>query len=280
MKKESSKFHFPLEIKLESNPLLEAWLEIRWQLESGVVSGFMRDAGFPFALGTFYVSVRDQFKYREDLEASHAPQEMFPYVVRHRFRPGEDEWPLLQLGPGVGTVNFTSPYTWGDFKETALYLREKLLAAYSETELKMQMVALRYRNGVQFEYLSSNILDFLKHNLNTSVTLPIHIPGSGSSVTWPTSMNIVLSFDLLEPGGTGTLRFATGIKRQKHPETGQETENEMLIWQLEVESRDDDAPKLSKEDEFTQWLTSAHNVIHEWFFSLIEGPLYSMYKGG
>ena len=279
MGKTPSKFHFPLEIKLESNPLLEAWLEIRWQLEPGVAPGLKRDAGFPFALAAFYASVRDRFGYREDLDASHAPQGVLPYVVRHRFRSGENEWPLLQLGPGVGTVNFTSPYTWDDFKETALYLRRILLDAYTETELKTQTVTLRYRNGIPFEYHSSDLLSYLKHNLNTSIGLPVHIPGLGNSMTWPTGMNFVLSFDLSEPRGTGTLRFATAVRRQKSPESSQETESEMLIWQLEVESGGDDAPELSKEDEFAQWLISAHNVIHEWFFSLIQGPLYRLYRG-
>jgi hypothetical protein len=49
--KKTPKFHFPLEIKLESNPLIEAWLEIRWQLERDNITQLMRDPGFPFALG-------------------------------------------------------------------------------------------------------------------------------------------------------------------------------------------------------------------------------------
>jgi uncharacterized protein (TIGR04255 family) len=273
------KLHFPADIKLESSPLLEAWLEIRWRLQRDAKTELIRDPGFAFALGVFYKSVEDPFGYREDLEASHAPEDMVPYVVRHRFRPGKGEWPLLQLGPGVATVNFTEPYTWDDFKEKAVYLRNKLLDAYGESGLGAQRLALRYRNGVPFRYGSNNLLDFLDQNLNTSVTLPVHIPGPVSSANWPTSANIVLTFDLQDPRGTGTLRLGTGTRTQQDPKTGQETKDEMLIWQLEVASKGDDAPELVEEDEFTRWLTSAHVVIHEWFFSLLDGPLFKHYKG-
>jgi len=280
MKSMPSKFHFPSEIRLESKPLLEAWLEIRWQLEQGDDSPhFMRDPGFPFALGVFYNSIKGQFGYRKDLEASRAPQDMLPYIVRHRFSRGQGEWPLLQLGPGVATVNFTDSYTWDQFRETALYLREELLDAYGKTELKSQEIALRYRNGVPFEYSSNDLLGFLKQNLNTSITLPSHIPGPVSSAPWPTSANIILTFDLLQPRGMGTLQFPTGIRRQKDPETSREITEEMLMWQLSVTSRDNDAPALDDEDEFTHWLTSAHAVIHEWFFSLIDGTLFRKYAG-
>lgn len=275
MKKE---FHFPSEIKLESNPLLEAWLEIRWQLERDNMTQSMRDPGFPFALGVFFNSVKEEFEYREELPVSLAPEDMLPYVVRHRFRPGKDEWPLLQLGPGVATVNFTEPYTWDLFEEKALYLRRKLLEAYGVMELKPQLVALRYRNGESFEYGSNNLLDFFNEDFNTSITLPAHIPGFVGSVTWPTSANIFFTFDLLEPKGTGTLRLGTG-SRQRTDRTNQEITEQMVMWQLEVASGGNDAPALSEEDEFAHWLSSAHAVIHEWFFSLIDGCLFEKYKG-
>jgi uncharacterized protein (TIGR04255 family) len=274
-----TEFHFPLEIELESNPLLEAWLEIRWQLEHDKITQLPRDPDFSFALGVFFNSVRDRFEYREERPISRVPEDIFPYVARHRFRPGKDEWPLLQLGPGVASVNFTDPYTWDSFKETALYLREKLVTAYGETKLKPQLVALRYRNGEPFEYSLNNLLDFLNQNLNTSITPPAHIPGPVGSVAWPTSANILLTFDLLEPKGTGTLRLATAIRQREDLETDQEIRDEMLMWQLEVASGGNDAPALNDENEFANWLTSAHAVIHEWFFSLVDGPLSRKYKG-
>ena len=274
-------FHFPSDIKLESNPLLEAWLEIRWQLEPLREDGppqLAKDPHFAFALGMFYEGVKNPYAYREDLASSQAPDGFLPHIVRHQFRPGENEWPILQLGPGVATVNFAGAYTWSTFSETALYLRSKLLQAYAEAELESEMVALRYRNGVPFESGSNDLLRFIQQNLNTGIELPSHIPGPVGSKAWPTSANVVFTFDLSEPKGTGTLGLMTGELRRTDPDTGQGRSDKMLMWQLDVVSGGDDAPAIGEEEPFGHWLTSAHAVVHEWFFSLIDGPLRETYE--
>jgi uncharacterized protein (TIGR04255 family) len=271
------KFHFPSEIKLKKNALQEAWLEIRWQLQSGKIPNLMRDPGFPFALGAFYHEVKDRFRIRENLAASNAPEEMLPYVVRYRFRPAEDQWPALQLGPGIATVNFTDSYSWERFLEFALYLREKLLDAY-EPEIESQIITLRYRNAAPFDYISNNSLDFISQNLNISITLPPHVPGNASSKPWPVGTRMTFSFDLSEPKSVGRLILGTGTRKHRDVETNEEISDQMLIWELEVSSTDNDAPDLYDEEEFTQWLNSAHTVIHEWFFSLIDGALFETFK--
>ena len=124
MTDKSFDFKFPANIKLNNPPLVEAWLEIRWKLEQfGPAPGLLRDPAFPFALGILNSNIKNRFSFRTDLAASAAPQDMLPYVVRHKYRPEEDGWPIIQLGPGVATANFTSPYTWSDFRELSLFLR-------------------------------------------------------------------------------------------------------------------------------------------------------------
>jgi uncharacterized protein (TIGR04255 family) len=281
MSRTSPVLHFPADIELAANPLVEAWLEIRWELEPGKIPGSMVDRGFQFALGTFFHSVKDRFGYRKELPASQAPLEMVPYAVRYQFRASEGGWPILQLGSGVATVNYTSPYTWDDFKGDALYLRSRLLEAYSDTELKTRRVALRYRNAEPFDHSSNDLLDFLSENLNVSIELPAHIPGSVSATAAPASANVILTFNLLEPAGIGTLQLATGLKKESNDEgTDHHEQREVLMWQLEVASEDNDAPGLDNAEEFARWLESAHAVVHEWFFSLIEGPLRRKYDGG
>lgn len=274
-------FYFPQDIELKSNPLLEAWLEIRWQLESGPVTNLQRDPDFPFALGAFFSSVRDEFPHKKDLGVSNVvPLEMAPYVVRHQFWASQDKWPLLQLGPGVATVNFSRPYTWDLFQERALYLREKLLDAYGDKELETQSLALRYRNGVPFDYASNDLLEFFSRNLNTSLTLPEHIPGPTSNTAWPSTAMIRLTFDLATPPGTGVLQLGTANRQRPDPRARQPVTERLLLWQLEVESVAPQVADLNLEDDFSHWLASAHAVTHEWFFSLISGPLYNEYKEG
>lgn len=266
-------FKFPSDIKLVDNSLIEAWLEIRWQLETVAGTDFARDSGYPFALGAFYQNVKSRFGYKEDLEASFIPEEMLPYVVRHRFREGKDKWPLIQLGPGVASVNFTTPYSWNMFQEEALFLRKALLEAYTENELKVNAVYLRYRNGVPFNFTSENLLDFCRTHLNTTVTLPSTIPGQIGRISWPKDINLKLTYDLTRPKGTGSLQIATG-HATKQPIT------EILTWQIEVATDGTNVPRVADEQEFNEWLFLAHAAIHEWYFSLIEGPLLEKYLDG
>ena len=275
------KYHFPPDIELQTNPLLEAWLEIRWQLQALAPGGppqVATDPYFPFAVGLFYESVKDSYQYREELDASQVPPGLFPYVVRYRFRPGEGEWPLMQLGPGVATVNFTKSYTWDRFKEASLYLRSKLLQAYRGADLIAETLILRYRNGIPFEYGSEDLLRFLEERLNTSIALPPQIPGFAGSTAWPSSASIVLTFDLSDPRGTGTVRLSTGGRRQAKTGADRDSVVKMLLWQFEVASGGADAPDIREDGKFTSWLTSAHALVHEWFFASIEGPLAREYK--
>lgn len=263
-------YHFPADMKLNNPPLAEAWLEIRWQLEQfGPSPDLMRDPAFPFSLGIFYTNIKERFSHRKDLVASAAPQDMLPYVVRHQFRPGENEWPLIQLGPGVATVNFTSPYTWNEFQDLSLYLRSGIVEAYRESGIKTSVVTLRYRNADEFQYGSNNLLDYLRDNLNTSISLPAFIPGYPASSGIPSSANILLTFDLKEPKGTGSLRLVTGTRNQDQAE--------LLVSQFEVSSGGKDVPDIWSGKEFGTWLELAHSVIHEWFFALIEGPLFEKF---
>lgn len=268
-------FHFPSDITLGTSPLVETWLDLRWQLQRGSQEGFFLDPQFPLALGTFYQSVRERFGYQESLPSSTAPLELLPHVVRYRFRPAPDKWPLLQLGPGVATVNFTRPYSWREFKEAALYLRAKLTTSY-EIGLRPHGISLQYRNAVPCSYSSGDLLAFLKGKLNTAIKLPPHIPGPVGAPDVPVNMDIAFTYNLERPRGTGIIQCFTGTKRSE-TEDHQETGTEHLLFELRVMSQEDGVPDYTDQAQFEDWLESAHAVIHEWFFSLIAGPLFDEY---
>ena len=266
-------FHFPTNIHLDTNPLVEAWLEIRWKLSPDSSGQFEQDKDFPFALGVFYNDIKKDYSYREPLPQSFAPEELLPYVVRYRFRKEPNSWPMLQLGPGVASINFTSPYSWEEFKEQALYLRDKLINAYSGS-LTISNLILRYRNALEHNYISADLLAFLENKLNTSITTPTHIPGTTAKTTWPSELNIALTYDLLEPLGKGAIRFSTGRQRSKN------SEKPVLIFETSVHSLNEKNNCWATQDDFDSWLMAAHAITHEWFFALIDGDLRQEYEKG
>jgi uncharacterized protein (TIGR04255 family) len=272
-------FHYPPEIVLKTNPLSEAWLTIQWELEPlQPDTPFSRDPNFPYALGHFYDSVKDEFGYRQEREEGKIPIELIAHRPRYQFRSDENGWPLLQLGPGVATVNYTEPYTWAEFKETALYLRDKLVKAYEEQNLESKLISLRYRNAVPCAYSSSNLLEFLSSHLNTRIQMPDYIPGNASIAPRPSTINFNITYDIIEPKSIGILRITTGTKKVEDQDTHQISDVEHMIFELEIQSGGDDSPTLTDESDFAVWLDSAHRVVHDWFFSLIEGPLRNMYQ--
>ena len=273
MKDADSALHFPSNISLTTAPLVEAWLDIRWQLEpSKTFPGSLVDPNFPFALGVFYERVSDRFGTRAELPLGAVPTDAIPYTVRYKFTQDSSTSPILQLGPGVATVNYTDDYNWEDFEKDASYLREKLRIAYPQ--LSIQSMTLRYRNTFSFDYLSHNLSDFLKSHLNLSLELPPYIPGEVARTTGPTGWQSVFTYDLLNPVGKGVIRFATGQQVSE----GSTQQTPVLIFDLEVQSQGLDVPDFSSEDSFRSWMKSAHSVIHEWFFAFIDGTLRKKYE--
>ncbi len=270
---------FPPDTKLAIPPLGEAWLELRWHLKEVGPPGFLQDPDYPFALGAFFGAVRDRYPHKTDLEASRAPLELLPHIVRHQFWSAEGKWPVLQLGPGVASVNFTQPYSWGTFKTEALYLRSALLEAYSGILPQLDVATLRYLNAEPFNFTEKDVLEFLRSNLNTTLILPKGLPGHFASKATPASLNLRTTFDLTIPKGTGALTLATGTRSLTPTSAVVEDLTNVTIWQLEVASGGADAPHIASDLDFSLWLDQAHSDIHEWFFSFIEGVLYNKYSG-
>jgi len=135
-------------------------------------------------------------------------------------------------------------------------------------------VSLHYRNVEAFDYLNEDLTAFLSNKLNTKLSLPEYIPGFFSVKNWPIGANISLQFNMHTPPGIGTVTIATGTGRKK----GKSEEEAILVWQLDFASEGDIAPGIEDEKNLENWLTSAHNILHEWFFSLVDGPLLSKYQ--
>jgi len=274
MKKRPSSSRFPRDIALSAAPLVEAWLEIQWKLEPVEPPQFMKDPGFLFALGPFYESIKEEYPIREELPAANMPENALPHIVRYRFF-NEDRSALMQIGPGVASINVLRQYTRQSFFDKALVLRKRLLDAYQGSNLETQAIILRYRNVEPVDYYSTNVLDFMRDYLNTSITIPPNIPGRISKGI-PSSSDLNLSFPLDAPKGTGNLRMVTGERKTQH--TDDNADGRVLIWELSVASRDENVPPLEAEERFQSWLHDAHDIIHEWFFALIEGKLFDKYR--
>lgn len=265
-------FHFPTNVKLSSPPLVEAWLEIRWTLEAVDPPELMRDPAFPFALGRFFEAVKKRFPTHKTLDSAQAPEAFLPHTPRYQFVSSDISGSVIQLGPGVATINFVSNYSWDQFFVDAEYLRSSLLSAYEGYQLEFSLIVLRYRNIEPFDYRKRSFFSFLKDNLNIRIGLPKTIPGSPATIKHPVNADIRIEYALGSPKAIGGIRVATGQRQ------GPEIQGERAImWELSVASTGNHVTELKDKENFAEWMRSAHAVTHEWFLSLTQGNLLQQY---
>jgi uncharacterized protein (TIGR04255 family) len=202
------------------------------------------------------------------LPSANLPDELVGHAVQHRFRVRSSEWPLIQVGPGVLTLNETQKYTWSDFGMRAKKAIDRLIEAHpSAGELRIESVVLRYIDAVEFDYRADDPLGFLREKLKLNVSLPERLFAGTEVDRRPTAVSWQATFPCKDPKGEVHLSFATGQKDGRPA----------IFWETTVRSSGDATPSLP--DAFPAWLDAAHRITDKWFFTLIEGDLHRRFEG-
>jgi uncharacterized protein (TIGR04255 family) len=250
---------------LLKKPLVEAIFELRWSLyQTGPREEIAEDPAWDLLPGLFYSRISKQFPTSLTLPTNNIPPPLAPYVVRHQFRPAPDNWPVIQLGPGILTVNQTEGYSvWDDFVPNIRSALSALQEAYPANghRLILRQAELRYINAVALnEIEQQSPTRFLADNLHTSIEINADLFEDGAQ-TLPNEVNLSLAFPLAEPKGRGAISFSSG-KRANEP---------ALIWQFAVQSQSPDIPP--QVADLSSWSECAHSVIEKWFLALSAGKL-------
>lgn len=247
--------------ELKNKPLVEAILEVRWKLQ-GHPPAPQTDPHYKLLLGRLFDRVLQDYPEHEQLPSANIPDELVGHVVQHRFRIAANSWPLVQVGPGVFTVNSTADYKWADFRPRVLSAVEKLYDAHPKVgDLKITNLFLRYIDAVGFDFRSENTFEFLKDKLKLNVSLPENLFEGTNIKENPDGLTIQFSFRCEKPKGIIHLRFATG----------QKSNVPAVVWETTVESSGEDLPEMPK--AFEHWFDAAHEITDDWFFKMIEGEL-------
>lgn len=253
---------------LKNKPLVEAIVELRWVLPGQEPLGIQGDPHYRLLLGRFSERVQTDYPFHEPLPTTQIPDAMVAHMVQHRFRIGERAWPLIQIGPGIMTVNETDGYTWDNFKPRCEQAVSRLFDAHpAKDKFMVQDITLRYIDAVAVDFSQENILKFLQEKMKTTISLPDSLFTDGRVKGSPTAFNWQASFPHDDPGGLLTLRFAVGQRNNKPA----------LIWETLVQTTRDRIPKMP--DGFSAWLTKSHDLTDDWFFKLIEGELERRFSG-
>ena len=265
---------------LSHKPLVEAVFELRWGLKEvqqatpvasqqviiGSQQGISIDPNYKIMVGRLYERIKDKYPITQPLPTAAIPDEIAGYVVRQRFRPGEGEWPVVQIGPGILTLNETEKYVWDDFSGRIPHILNAFFEVYPPEDLDVNGLLLRYIDAIDFDFGKENIWVFLKELLKTGVNVPESLfDGTGISET-PFALDLRFSFASSMLKGAMHLRFARGAKGTV----------EALVMETMVQSIEADAPKTC--GEIMDWVQDAHDLAEDWFFKLIEGELQRRFE--
>ncbi len=246
---------------LKNKPLIEAIFEVKWTLkEKG--EGLRIDPHYKILVGSLYSKLKEEYPFHEMLPAASIPDDIAGHVIQHRFRKSMNQWPLIQIGPGILTVNDTEGYVWEDFEKKVISAVNTLYETYPEPEaLKINSLLLRYIDAIEFDFRSDNIFNFLADKLKTTVRPYDKLFGETGVNSVPLSFDWRFSFPSVKPQGVIHLRFVRG-KRENV---------DSLIWETMVQSTNEQVLQLP--ERMADWLTDAHDLTDDWFFKLIEGEL-------
>lgn len=252
---------------LKNKPLVEAILEIKWGLQ-GVSPGPQIDPHYKLLLGRLFDRMLKDYPEHEPLPTANIPDEMVGHVVQHRFRVAANSWPLVQVGPGVFTVNSSADYKWSDFRPRVLSAIEKLYDAHPKIgDMNITNLVLRYIDAVDFNYEANNAFNFLRDQLKLNISLSDNLFADTGVENKPNSLTWQCSFKCERPKGIINVRFATG----------QKVSTPVLVWETTVQSAEGDLPEMPK--NFEGWLDAAHEITDDWFFKMIEGELERRFSG-
>jgi uncharacterized protein (TIGR04255 family) len=260
---------------LKNKPLVEAILEIRWDLVQPIkVEGPAQmvlpavDPHYRLLLGRLFDRFQKEYPFHEQLPTATLPDEVLGHVVQHRFRSAKDEWPLVQVGPGVFTVNDTQRYTWSDFQQRSKDAVVRLYDAHpAVAEFHVQSLMLRYIDAVEYNYKDENAFAFLSDKLKVGLSLPETLFQETGVESRPHSFTWQATFRCPKPAGKINVGFATGQREEKPA----------ILWETTVQSMGGDLPNMP--DGFPAWIDAAHEITADWFFKLIEGELERRFQG-
>ena len=163
--------------KLKNAPLKEVILEINWE-ENVDEFGNKFDLGFELAQGKFSEIIKSNFPIHKKLYNTN--QSLLYGIPVHQYWTDELEWPVIQHGQGILTINQTEEkYTWTDFKKLILMTIDFLKTSY-ENNIIINKISLEYLDAFDMNDIES--FAFIENNLQTSINTKYELPGKLSNI--------------------------------------------------------------------------------------------------
>ena len=242
--------------RLPKAPLLEVLFELRWDASSD-----KEKKDYQYLHGDLFNTLKEKYPFRELIIPGQIPIEAYFNQVAHRFRASSNSYPLVQVGPGIFTVNTVEAnYIWQDYQSWVIDAVDKLISLESYNKELPISLALKYFDFIPFDFSKNDIKDFLKDNLHINIKQDFY-----KNKYPPYSINLGFIYGTEE--GVLNIAINRGGINNKEPKEG-------IIIQIEVTQQGVQA----KIPEVSRWLNAAHLLTSETFSEMTKGKLQESFK--
>lgn len=244
--------------KLPNAPLQEVILEVKWNIPFNSGLRAFVDPGFDVALGRFQGAVEDKFPVVIRKFPQEIPYHILGRQTVYQFWTGEKVWPVLQLGPGILSVNDTEKnYEWkAKFLPLVKSAISDLCKAYQE-DLKFESFSLRYIDTVRVgDYPFADWPSFVGDHLNIKFENLFNTRGKLKRIS------LEQMFEL-ESGGHLQVVVSSGMNTKKE---------DVLIWQIAVIEN-----IIAEKEAMISRIVSAHEVTSSVFKEICKTSFYDSF---
>ncbi len=248
-------------MRLKNPPLVEVIFEMHWQFAPTAI-GVPYKTPYRLLVESLYEALKNDYPYYESLPQAEIPELLAEGQVQHRYRKKPKGWPLVQIGPGIFTLNETEGYlSWTEFRPTLHRTLNNIESIFSF--ITVDQVSLRYLNSlniVEGKSLTALLNEWLKIQLSLNAT-------PDSVETTPFEIGLQMAFRSFSPEGILYLSLGKHNVRER----------ELLLWELGM-SRRWKTGESATPATLLKWLDEAHARIEECFFRMIEGELRRQFE--
>lgn len=241
--------------KLPKAPLIEVIFELRWDINT---KNDLLD--FQYLHGDLYSAVKDRFPFRENLVPPEVPFEALRGVPVFRFRKSNGNYPLIQIGPGLITLNtINQDYVWEAFRESVFYLvnvLNNINPKFSQLNLSPSLIYIDYFSLNESEEKSHQ---FINNNFNIAVENGFLNQYSEKVLE---TINYMFNYRIGE--NVLNLNLADGIVNN--------------IPGLLLNTKVIGKKSIYIESNMYEWIDVAHTLISDSFKSIVKENLYSSFN--
>lgn len=238
--------------KLPKAPLIEVIFEIRWSIE-----GEKEAQDVKYLPGDLYPLLKQEYPYREAVNPQAPVEFMLIHAPNQRFRYAKGDYPLVQVGPGIVTVNTVdAKYFWNKFEAGVMDVFDKVEKVY---KFKRTLnLALTYVDLLKFDFEKDNVLRFWEEYLGLTFKQSFLAGQQAAS-------NALLA--LSYPTELGTLNVTIGRGKDNKGHDGIAVTTNLISGNIE--------PKNSL---IKDWLNKSHELSSNLFKEMTKGKLYESFK--